>query len=207
MEEVRKRLYMSHDPYANFPVMPSNNHGWSSEHPAFEECIVQIRPKLIVEVGTWFGGSARNMARLCLKHGIEDFEIVCIDTFCGSVEMWDRTSYLMTFRNGRPIIYDQFISNTMHEGLQKYITPFPVDSENGFLTLMGLGVRPDMVYIDAGHDYHSVANDLRNWSAILKDGGILLGDDWHHPPIKEAVKDVLVSGTLVEHGAKFKWTK
>ncbi len=205
MEKVRNLLYGLHDPYANLDVLPFNNHGWASENPCYNNYISTIRPKLIVEVGTWMGGSARAFTRHCLENSIEDFEIVCIDTFLGSVEHWNKSSYLMNFKNGRPTIYEHFLSNVVHSGYQKYITPFPVDSQNGFLTLKHYGVVPDLVYIDAGHDYQSVRVDLENWSSILRSGGVIIGDDWHHPPIKKAAADVL--GNVIDHGAKFAWIK
>ena len=204
-EKVRTLLYGSHDPYENLDLLPVNNHGWASENPCYNDYISAIRPKLIVEVGTWMGGSARAFTRHCLENSINDFEVVCVDTFLGSVEHWNRSSYLMTFKNGRPTVYDQFLSNTVHAGYQKYITPFPIDSQNGFLTLQQFGVIPDMIYIDAGHDYESVKNDIINWTSILRPGGVLIGDDWHHPPIKCAVKDTI--GSVIDRGAKFVWIK
>jgi len=206
MNKVRNILYPNQNPYENMEVLPFNNHGWASNHSAFAEVIAEIKPQLIVEVGTWIGGSSRTMVEQCLANGIKDFEIVCIDTFLGSVEHWNRTSYLMTHKNGRPTIYEQFISNTIHAGYQNYVTPFPVDSQNGFLTLKHFNITPDLVYIDAGHDYFSVKNDLDNWSSILKPGGILIGDDYFNFDIKRAVKESL--GEVEDRGnVKFFWRK
>ena len=208
MEKVRAKLFGSdYDPYVNFIPIEFDGGGWSSEHESFGLYINQFRPKLIVEVGTWFGGSSRTMTKACLDAGIEDFEIVCIDTFLGSFEHWDRTSATMKFINGRPNNYEQFISNTIHYKYQPYITPFPVDSINGYHVLKNLGITPDMVYIDAGHDYASALADYRNYAEILKPAGVLIGDDWHHQPIKDAAKDTFREGTVIDHGAKFAWIK
>jgi len=207
MAKVRELLFGGHDPYYDVAQLPFNSHGWSSEHPVFDEVIAEVKPKLIVEVGTWLGGSARYMANAAIAQGIEDLEIVCIDTFLGSVEMWDRSSYIMDCKNGRPTIYDQFLSNTLHTGFQNIITPFPCDSQNAFLTLKNFNVVPDLVYIDAGHDFFSVLNDLQNWSSIIRPGGILIGDDWFHVPIKEAVDSIWGVQNVEGHGAKFIWRK
>lgn len=207
MEKVREKLYPGHDPYANVDVIPVNIHGWSSDDPIFNEMITYAKPNLIVEVGTWLGGSAKTMASCCLAQNIKDFEIVCVDTFLGSVEHWDRTSYSMSFKNGRPINYDQFLSNMISCNLQEYVTPFPVDSQNGFLVLEKFNVHPDIVYIDAGHDYHSVRNDLVNFGKLLRSGGVLIGDDWHHGPIQQAAFDTFGADKVVAKGAKFIWIK
>lgn len=37
----------------------------------------------------------------------------------------------------------------------------------------------DWIYLDANHSYAEVLTDLANWSAKLKVGGVLAGDDWH----------------------------
>ena len=207
MGQVREILFGSHDPYANLELLPPNNHGWASEHPAYKEFIDIVNPKLIVEVGTWMGGSARALTRTMLEKGVDDFEVVCIDTFLGSVEHWNKIAYVMSLKNGRPNVYEQFMSNTVHSGYQKWITPFPVDAQNGFLTFQTMNIVPDIVYIDAGHDYHSVMNDLVNWASILRQGGAIIGDDWHHPPIKRAVADVFGMEKVHERGAKFAWIK
>ena len=39
--------------------------GWNSNNPAFRELIEKKRPKVIIEVGTWLGASAINMAAIC----------------------------------------------------------------------------------------------------------------------------------------------
>ena len=207
MGQVRELLFGVHDPYENLELLPPNNHGWASEDPAYKEFIDIVNPKLIVEVGTWMGGSARALTRTMLEKGEDDFEVVCIDTFLGSFEHWDKTSYLMSLKNGRPNIYEQFLSNTVYAGYQKWITPFPVDAQNGFLTFQKMNIVPDLVYIDAGHDYYSVVNDLSNWASILPNGGAIIGDDWHHPPIKRAVADVFGMDKIHERGAKFAWIK
>lgn len=205
-QEVRKLLFQSHDPYAGLLVRPFNGHGWNSNSPAFPVALAKTDPlKLIIEVGTWMGGSARTMGGILKSQGKTDFEIVCVDTFEGSLEHWTRESYLMTFINGRPDVYEHFLSNSMHVGLQDVITPFPCDSINAFETLKKFNVVPDMVYIDAGHDYESVKADILRWTSLLRPGGTLLLDDAHHPPIIQAVQETIPNAVHEEE--KFLWTK
>jgi hypothetical protein len=40
------------------------------------------------------------------------------------------------------------------------------------------GVVPEVIHIDAGHDYKAVHSDLEMWWPLLKPGGILVGDDY-----------------------------
>lgn len=204
-QNIRKLLFQTHDPYANVEVLGFNTHGWNSQSPAFVDAINQTNPcKLVIEVGSWMGGSARTMAQLLKQRG-EDFEIVCVDTFLGSVEHWTREAFLMTYTNGRPDIYQNFLSNALHAGLQDVLTPFPCDSINAFETLKKFNVAPDMIYIDAGHDYASVSADIKRWTEILRPGGTLLLDDAHHPPIQQAVADNIPNA--IRSYEKFLWTK
>ena len=210
MEKVRDKIYSpDYSPYTGlYPVLELQVRGWASTGVAFDIAIDEVNPKLIVEVGTWKGASAINMANICLQKG-SDFEIVCIDTFLGSVEHWtdaDPTLLKPNLKNGRPNIYEQFLSNVIHSGLTDHITPFPIDSINGGLVLKKLGVLADLIYIDAGHEYESVSADLKLYKDIVRPGGVLLGDDWFHGPIKDAVRDVLGDVETLSHD-KFMWKK
>lgn len=210
MEKVRDRLFGNmYNPYSDlYPVLGVEMKGWSSTGFAFDKAIDDLKPNLIIEVGTWKGASAINMAVLCAKHHM-NFEIVCIDTFLGSVEHWvnaEHTLIRSTMENGRPNIYRQFLSNVIHHGLTDHITPFPIDSINGGLTLKQLNVQADLVYIDAGHEYESVSADLNMYKDLVRPGGYLMGDDWFHPPIKKAVQDVLGDVETITTD-KFIWKK
>ena len=82
-------------------------------------------------------------------------------------------------------LYQQFLSNVIHEGLQDKIIPVRKESTEAARYLSEVPV--DLVYIDASHDTESVYKDLTAWYPLVKDHGILCGDDWHHPPIVKAV--------------------
>jgi len=211
MEKIKKYLYGDYDPYSfTGEIMPLDDQGWNSDSAVFLK-LLEIQPKLIVEVGTWKGASAIHMANI-LKENYTDFEIVCIDTWCGNVEHWDPNSghsghFKNNFVNGRPIIYDQFRSNIVHKGLTDYITPFPIDSINAFEWFKTNNISVDAIYIDAGHDYNSVRMDLMNWATVLRSGGYLLGDDWFHQPIKNAAHDTFGDKVIEMSHEKFLWIK
>lgn len=198
------------DIFAGLQLAQENLQGWASTDGSFKELIEKIKPKTIIEVGTWFGASAVNMAKLALEQGIskQELEIVCVDTFLGSVEHY---TMLSTFnannkQHGRPLIYDQFLSNIIHQNLTEVITPFPIDSGNGALALNDWKVQADLVYIDAAHDFEYVQVDFIRYANILRPGGYILIDDWHHQPIKEAAKNIFGDKVFEIHG-KAAWIK
>ncbi len=45
----------------------------------------------------------------------------------------------------------------------------------------------DLVMIDADHSAEAVASDIRLWKPKLKQGGILCGDDWAWPSVREGI--------------------
>ena len=215
METVRQKIFKEYDPYLGLPVLASDMQGWASESTTFEEIIIELQPKLIIEVGTWKGCSAIHMAKTCIQHykdfGIdyEDLEIICVDTFLGSVEHWvhDQGLLMKYVENGRPNIYQQFMSNVVASGLQKYITPFPIDSLNAAEVLKKYDVLADLIYIDAGHEYRSVRNDFIVYSELLREGGYLLGDDWQYQPVKDAANESFGEDKIIDKGEKFVWIK
>lgn len=71
---------------------------------------------------------------------------------------------------------------------------------NGNVTVHRMGWRELMaewtdpfrlVFIDAEHTYTEVADTIRTVLPLMASGGIICGDDQHHPPIREAVMDTL----------------
>jgi predicted O-methyltransferase YrrM len=199
------------DIFQDLDILEKDTQGWSSTGESFNEAIKKLKPKTIIEVGTWKGASAINMAKLTLAEGVRDveLEVICVDTFLGSYEHYctmGTFDLLETRKNGRPKIYDQFLSNIVHEKLQDVITPFPVDSGNGALALKHWGVQADLIYIDAAHDYEYVKIDLFRYSEVLREGGYMIIDDWHHNPIKVAAKEVFGDKVVDFHG-KAAWIK
>ena len=51
----------------------------------------------------------------------------------------------------------------------------------------------DMVFIDAGHDYDSVREDIANWLPKVRPGGIVAGHDYQQrfPGVQRAVAEML----------------
>jgi len=193
-------LLFERDPYLGFTPLPERMNGWNSTSVVFRMLIEEIKPRLIVEVGSWLGASAIHMARQC------DAEIVCVDTWLGSPEMWGRNSDCyrqLGIEHGRPTIYDQFLSNVIHSRLQSTITPFPQTSQNAACWFYGSPIKPDLVYIDGSHEYEAVKADIASWASVVRLGGVLFGDDMNAcwPGVEAAVVD---SGFPFErHGEKW----
>lgn len=200
MDRVRDRLFRI-SPYDGLDLAqhPDDIQGWGSDHPAITGAIARLRPRRIVEVGSWKGRSAINMAQQVRAMNL-DCEIVCVDTWLGSPEHWvggkPGEYESLGLRNGYPQLYFTFLANVLRRGLQDIITPMPMTSENAAHVLRGLGVKSDIAYIDAAHEYGPVKRDLADYWALLHEHGLLIGDDYQvFPGVTQAVDEF-----VREHG-------
>ena len=188
MEAIHGRdVYRGFD-YRNSERNPA---GWGSTSPAFTELIRQIRPALIVEVGSWKGASAIHMAECAAEEGLPT-KILCIDTWLGALEFrMDRDDperfRALECRHGYPQVYYRFLANVCHAGHEKRIVPFPLDSASAALWLMAHGVRAGLIYIDASHEEEAVYQDLLDYREVLAPGGKIFGDDWAWASVRAAV--------------------
>ena len=170
-------------PYEGFDpdTYPADLQGWGSDDPIFRDLIAVVKPKIIVEVGTWKGASAIHMAQIARELGL-DTKIICVDTWLGSPEHflakqpgW-RESLLIS--NGMPHLYFTFLSNVIRSGFTDCIVPLPSTSENAAVILREIGIRPDLVYVDAAHEEEPAYRDFRLYWDLLTADGVLLGDDY-----------------------------
>ncbi|MEJ0017019.1 MAG: CmcI family methyltransferase [Acetobacteraceae bacterium] len=196
--EVRGLLF-SEDPYADYaPTLPRDLQGWDSENSVFKSIISEVKPKLIVEVGTWKGASAIHMAKLCRQLGLST-EIVCVDTWLGNWQHWARKDGVgsrvdLRLKNGFPGLYHQFLSNVVHENMQDIITPLPLTGIAGARLFAAYKLKPQVIYIDGDHEYESAISDLRGWLPQLADGGVLIGDDYKFPGVERAAQEIAAEG-------------
>ncbi|MCF8199651.1 MAG: class I SAM-dependent methyltransferase [Sulfuritalea sp.] len=176
------------DIYAGFDasLYPDDTQGWNSEHPLLMEAIRVIRPSLVIEVGVWKGASTIFMAEQLRAAGLES-SVLAVDTFLGSITHLTRPESRASLapRHGWPQLYYLFLANVIRRKLENYIVPFPQTSDTAFQLMQQMGLRPQLVHIDAAHDYESVARDLANYYSLLAPGGALVGDDFttHWPEV------------------------
>jgi hypothetical protein len=184
------------NPYEGFRAdeYPLDLQGWGSEHPIFRKVLEEIKPQLIIEVGSWKGASAIHMAR-CLKDLGLQAKILCIDTWLGAIEFWgdkqDPERYLsLSLKNGYPTIFYQFLANVVKSGFQDVIVPFPQTSVTAARWLRQHGVQADAIYVDGSHEEEDVFLDLCSYWQVVAPGGVMFGDDYdqYWPSVRSAVR-------------------
>lgn len=169
--------------YKNLTLLKEDLQGWNGNSKIFQKLIEKRVPKLIIEVGSWKGQSAITMAE-CIKKNSFNTKIICVDTWLGALEFWDKFKDTperdLVLKNGYPQIYYQFLSNVVHRNVQDIITPFPNTSVIASRYFKNNSIIADMIYVDASHDELDVYYDLKNYYDILSKGGILFGDDYNN---------------------------
>lgn len=167
---------------------------WPEEKPNFARCVegwlmpgtadvlrarLSNGTRVIVEVGSWLGMSAHFLAQMA-----PDAEIICIDTWEGSPEHEEDPHCAEML----PTLYERFLANTWD--LRSRLTPIRRESVNGLIVLASFGVEPDLIYIDAAHDYESVMADIKAARELFP-GAVLVGDDWGIPGVQSAASELL----------------
>lgn len=179
---------------SQFPEKREEAYGWDSENPWFEYCVKATEPSLIVEVGTWLGASAVHLATLCKKHGF-NAKVICVDTWLGGSEHYANPEWCATldFKCGYPQLYYGFLRHIIESGCFDRIVPLPLDTKSGAEVLALQHLKPNLIYIDAGHSFDACLADLRNYAPLLDDDGLILGDDFRGQEVARAV-GTFVSG-------------
>jgi cephalosporin hydroxylase len=178
---IMDQLY-GNDIYKDFCIeMDEDLQGWNSRHPAIRAIFEQAKPVVVMDVGVWKGGSTVFFAELLRDLHI-DGVVIAIDTFLGSPEHWipgDPASGLFRSEHGRPNLYQQFITNVLRREHHYRVVPLPQTSTNAAIILNRLGIRADLIHIDAAHNCEAVLEDARAYWKLLNPGGYLIGDDYH----------------------------
>lgn len=196
---LKKLLHGDLDLYENFEHNKYENTLSPGSMPANEilSQIVESRvTSLIIEVGSFLGWSAWGMASK-MKDINPDGVIICVDTWMGGDDHWNEAVFNKESRikrkNGYPTFYYNFLANMCYVGMQETVLPFAYPSITAAHILKSVfqkeNIFADLIYIDGSHLYADVILDLANYWPLLKEGGLMFGDDWSCEDVKRAVLD------------------
>jgi len=183
-QAILDALFNGTSPFAGFPpeharalLRPRRIKGWGSTATVFERLIKEVRPRTIVELGTFLGASALHMAALARDLGLNT-QVLCVDDFRG----WP--GFRQKFRdiqilNGDVMLFYQFMQNVASMNLTGTVVPVPYSTAVVLRALCEWGIYADLVEVDAAHDFHSAWADINAAYAILRPGGVMFGHDYH----------------------------
>lgn len=153
-----------------------------------------VKPMFWLEVGTMLGGSAILTAEAVKQRPQLLTSVICIDPFCGDVNMWDwahesearGTWQFLRLAEGRLTIYDRFLANVVASHVDDVILPVVATSLVGMRLLkrlhgtvpQRLTELPEIIFLDSAHEIGETMLELETGWDLLAPGGVLFGDDW-----------------------------
>jgi predicted O-methyltransferase YrrM len=127
---------------------------------------------VVVEIGSWQGKSSLVLGS-ALRHK-RAAELHCIDPFNADGDDASRDNYSERATRLGGTLLDRFRANMAAADLLQIVRPRPGYSHD----LVGEFRAPlDMVFIDGDHAYEAVLRDYRDWSPLLRPGGVLAFHD------------------------------
>ena len=164
--------------------------------------IKQAKPKNFLEIGVFHGVSSRNICEmLYLLHG-NDFKFTGIDLFTHEAVSENEYIPKTKFSNPLKTIYYNYIIRLdpySHQSVLKLLIKFEkninIIKGNSNMILKEIPSKFDYVFLDGGHEYKTVKNDLNNLIQVINNGGIILCDDYnlsYAPGVKKAIDDYVL---------------
>ena len=162
--------------------------------------ISEQKPKIFLEVGVFHGVTARNVCELLYSIHGDDFKYIGLDLFKEDAENKDEVIPNTKFKNPLKNIYFNFIKRQnpysiegVEDLLKKFKKNISLIKGNSNIILKKIDMsKIDYVFLDGGHDYSTVMNDLENCSEIIKNDGTILCDDYdlsYAPGVKKAIDE------------------
>ena len=158
------------------------------------------KPKFFLEVGVFHGVSARNVCELLYKIHDGDFKYIGLDLFEKSDENKSEIIPNTKFSNPIKNIYFNYIKKQdpySLEAVKELLKKFEKNvhlikgNSNKILSSMDMS-KIDYVFLDGGHEYVTIKNDLTNCIEVINKNGTILCDDYnlsYAPGVKRAIDE------------------
>ena len=170
----------------------------------FLEEILKKKPKFFLEVGVFHGVTARNVCELLHKIHGNDFKYIGLDLFEECEENKGEVIPSTKFLNPLKSIYFKYIKRQNPYSLEsvedllskfKNNTNLIKGNSNKLLPKIDMS-KIDYVFLDGGHEYNTVMNDLNCCVETIKNEGTVLCDDYdlsQAPGVKKAIDEFILS--------------
>ena len=165
------------------------------------------KPKIFLEIGVFHGVTARNICELLYRTHKNDFKYIGLDLFVENEENKNEVIPNNTFNNPLKKIYFKYIKKQNPyslEAVRDLLKKFEKNvhliqgNSNKILNKMDMS-KIDYVFLDGGHEYNTVKNDLDNCIEVIKKGGTVLCDDYNlgsAPGVKKAIDEFVNKNQL-----------
>ncbi len=163
--------------------------------------VKKSKPKFFLEIGVFHGVTARNVCELLYQIHHDDFKYIGLDLFAENSENKSEIIPNTKFNNPLKKIYFKYIKKqnpysleAVKDLLKKFKNNVHLIKGNSKKILKEINMsKIDYVFLDGGHDYETVKNDLNNCIEVLKkNNGIIMCDDYNLPKafgVKKAIDE------------------
>lgn len=165
--------------------------------------IYLYKPKNFLEIGVFHGVTSRNVCELLHKIHGNNFKFTGIDLFeinpnKSNDEVVPKTKFSNPLKN----IFFKYISKFdpySYESVEKLLIKFKNNinllkgNSNDVLKKINSS-ECDYVFLDGGHKYETVKNDLTLLLNVVKNNGIIMCDDYnltYAPGVKKAIDEYI----------------
>tara|TARA_B100000686_G_scaffold65841_1_gene70979 strand:+ start:68 stop:721 length:654 start_codon:yes stop_codon:yes gene_type:complete len=166
--------------------------------------ILKKKPKNFLEVGIFHGVTSRNVCDLLSQIHGKDFTFTGIDLFTTDDELIKEEMIPQTkFSNPLKTIYykyivrqDPYSKESVEKLLSKHKNNINIIKGNSNKILKEISLdKFDYVFLDGGHKYETVIEDLKNLRSVIENKGIILCDDYdltYAPGVKKAIDEFII---------------
>ena len=165
------------------------------------------KPKIFLEIGVFHGVTARNICELLYQTHKNNFKYIGLDLFVENEENKNEVIPKNIFNNPLKKIYFKYIKKqnpysleAVRDLLKKFEKNVHLIQGNSIKVLKKIDMgKIDYVFLDGGHEYNTVKNDLDNCIEVIKKGGTVLCDDYNlgsAPGVKEAIDEFVNKNQL-----------
>ncbi len=169
--------------------------------------IASKKPKNFLEIGVFHGVTARNVCELLYSIHKEDFKYIGLDLFEKNIENVNEIIPNTKFNNPFKKIYfeyvlrqDPYSIEAVAYLLKKFEKNIHLIKGNSNELLKKIDMsKIDYVFLDGGHAYETVKNDLYYSKAVLDNNGTILCDDYNlsqAPGVKKAIDEFILDNNL-----------
>ena len=183
----------------------------------FLEEIKKQKPKFFLEVGVFHGVTARNICELLFQIHKDEFKYIGVDLFEKNDENKSEIIPNINFSNPFKKIYFKYIKRqdpytieAVQDLLAKFKNNVHLIKGNSNIVLKKIDMtKIDYVFLDGGHDYETVKNDLNCCSEVIANNGIVLCDDYnlsYAPGVKKAIDEYVKNNNCkyeILHNSRF----
>ena len=162
--------------------------------------VIEKKPKTFLEVGVFHGVTARNICEALFEIHKNDFKYVGLDLFEESEENKNEVIPNTNFSNPLKTIFFKYIQRQNPysvEAVEKLLKKFKNNvhlikgNSNKLLNKIDM-TKIDYVFLDGGHEYSTVMNDLDCCKEVIQNNGTILCDDYdllRAPGVKKAIDE------------------